>query len=292
MVSGDFSDKQVNRLKFIEFKLYFAGEISRSDLTRRFGLKDAAASRDLAAYTKAFPSNITFDSSAKVHRIGDGFAVEMLKSESTSSLLRALVHGMGDDFGGEGSSMVPCEFPQRLHLPDVSVLSVLSRAICSESVVEIEYTSKSGLSTRQIVPFSFVGNGLRWHVRAYDRRRGRFRDFVVNRISRARMLREDRVEIGERRENDDQWNWMLTLELVPHPDRPFGEMVQKEFQMEEGVRKVRTRAAFAGYLLRLWNVDCSPDHRLEGWENQLWLRNHQILFDVESAKIAPGIAGV
>jgi hypothetical protein len=58
--------------------------------------------------------------------------------------------------------------------------------------------------------------------------------------------------------------------------------------MADGVLRVRARAALAGYVMRRWNVDCSPDHRLRGPEHALWLRDPLSLYGVESAAIAPG----
>lgn len=58
--------------------------------------------------------------------------------------------------------------------------------------------------------------------------------------------------------------------------------------MVGGVLRVRARAALAGYIMRGWNVNCSPDHRLRGPEHSLWLRDSLALYGVESAAIAPG----
>ncbi len=52
--------------------------------------------------------------------------------------------------------------------------------------------------------------------------------------------------------------------------------------------KIQVRAAVAGYVLRLWNVDCSQNHVLDGPEVHLRLRNRQTLYGVENLSIAPG----
>jgi hypothetical protein len=52
--------------------------------------------------------------------------------------------------------------------------------------------------------------------------------------------------------------------------------------------RLRARAALAGYALRRWSVDCSPDHRLDAACHHLWLRNPATLYGVESAVLAPG----
>ncbi len=42
------SHAQRERLAYIDFRLYFMGEIGRPDLTSRFGVAPAGATRDLA----------------------------------------------------------------------------------------------------------------------------------------------------------------------------------------------------------------------------------------------------
>ena len=56
----------------------------------------------------------------------------------------------------------------------------------------------------------------------------------------------------------------------------------------EGVLRVRVRAANAGYMLRRWTVDCSPDHNLKGLEYALWLRDPLALYGASNAQLAPG----
>jgi len=51
---------------------------------------------------------------------------------------------------------------------------------------------------------------------------------------------------------------------------------------------MKLRAAIAGYMLRRWSVDCSPDHSLRGHEYRLWLKDHLALYGVKNAVLAPG----
>ncbi|HEB58635.1 MAG TPA: WYL domain-containing protein, partial [Gammaproteobacteria bacterium] len=163
------------------------------------------------------------------------------------------------------------------------------RAIHQKKVVEMDYRSlSSGLTTRQIVPFVLVDNGLRWHVRGFDRMRSRFGDFVINRISNPRIVEESPIEEHELKDNDIQWNRIVGLEIVPHPNVDYPETIEQEYDMVDGRLRVNVRAAVAGYVLRHWNVDCTEDHSLEGPEYHLWLKNRQALYDVENLVIAPG----
>ncbi len=133
-----------------------------------------------------------------------------------------------------------------------------------------------------------VDNGLRWHVRAFDRKRARFTDFVINRISNPNILEDNYVEELEGKDNDIQWNRVVELEIVPHPRLKFPETIEHEYDMIDNTLHLNVRAAVAGYVLRRWNVDCSEEHKLVGPEYHLWLKNRQALYGVENLVIAPG----
>src|SRR5690606_23447923 len=89
-------------------------------------------------------------------------------------------------------------------------------------------------------------------------------------------------------EADIQWNRIVELEIVPHPNLEHPESIAIDYAMKEGVLHLNVRAAMAGYLLRLWRIDCSKEHNLMGKEFQLWLQNWQALYGVTSADLAPG----
>lgn len=46
-----------------------------------------------------------------------------------------------------------------------------------------------------------------------------------------------------------------------------------DYGMQDGSLRMKLRAATAGYILRKWSVDCSPDHSLRGHEFRLWLKD-------------------
>lgn len=283
------SQNQRERLNYLEFRIYFTGRVSRADLIQRFGISEAAATRDLSIYREEAADNIEFDTVTKTYRIGDKFRLHFLKNVVPTQLLRAMVHGIGNDFGTEPEAIVPCELPSRQQAPSADILATVSRAICQRNVLRIEYVSDSGNhGPREIVPFSFAGTGLKWMVRAYCRRKGLFCDFVLNRIKAAEVIAGSVPLEKELREQDDEWNRMLKLELVPHPAaKPESRaMIEQEFQMVNGVHVLRVRAALAGYVLRLWSVDCSSDQRLD--KLPLCLRNKLALYDVDNAILAPG----
>jgi predicted DNA-binding transcriptional regulator YafY len=284
---SDVSQAQQERLSHIDFRLRFLGTIGRQDLVSRFGIKEAAATRDLTLYKELVAGNLEYDTKAKLYIRGESF--RPLFEYSSHQALTALAHGFGDDFVASHKPHIACETPAELNTPQLDTLSALTRAIHQRMVVEITYSSlSSGETTREVVPFMLVDNGLRWHVRAYDRRRSRFTDFVINRISDPRILGGSRIGDQERKDADIQWNRIVELEIVPHPSIRYPETIEREYDMVNGVLHLNVRAAVAGYVLRRWNVDCSEEHSLKGAEYHLWLKNRQALYGVENLVIAPG----
>ena len=280
------SHAQRERLAYIDFRLYFFGEIGRPDLTDRFGVAPAGATRDLALYREVAPQNITFDGSNKIYRIGQAFSP--LFDHASQRVLSALALGFGDGVNGSTQPLLPCESPTALSNPRMGVLAPICRAIHAKRPVAIRYHSmSSGESERVIVPFALVDTGLRWHARAFDRKRGEFRDFVITRIEAPTLLDEE-PQANERPDNDIQWTRIVELDFVPHPRLERPEIIKMDYGMTDGSIRMRVRAAVAGYMLLRWSVDCSPDHRLNDEQYRLWLSDPLALYGVENAKLAPG----
>jgi hypothetical protein len=284
---ADLTQPQRDRLAFVELRVRFIGEIRRQDLVSRFGIQAAAATRDLALYKELAPGNIDYDSKGKAYVLGANF--RPVFDFPPERVMSWLTQGFGDGEPMRLKTWVTSEIPSRLTHPDLDVLSSVTRAIHQECPLRIEYHSISnGKSERQIVPFALIDNGLRWHVRAFDRKTQEFRDFVITRIKRPRVLKGEKLEPHEFSDQDIQWTRIVELELVPHPDQPRPEITEMDYGMRDGVLRMKLRAATAGYILRKWSVDCSPDHSLRAHEYRLWLRNPLALYGVTNAVLAPG----
>lgn len=213
--SDDLSQNQKERLAFLELKLYFSGELRRSDIEGRFGVKPAAASRDLALYREWAAQNIEYDQLARCYRPTRDFVP--LFPFQPDRVLSWLSQGFGDGLELKLKTLVPYEGPGQLFRPDLTILSALTRALCAQQALTIDYLSlSSGFKTRDIVPVALADNGLRWHLRAYDREHQRFGDFVITRITRVESLPDAPAE-HEGLLADEQWLRMVDMELVPHP---------------------------------------------------------------------------
>lgn len=286
MILAEISQSQQERLSHIDFRIWYFGQISRADLVDRFGVSEAAASRDLALYKELAPDNLSYDTKAKTYTLAPGF--KPLYQHGAPQVLAALSQGFGEEFIGTSRPMLACETPAQLNQPELPTLAVITRAIHQNKLLRIDYISpETGPSRRDIAPFVLVDNGLRWHVRGFDRKRQAFIDFVINRISKPKLLNES-PQPHETRESDIQWNRIVEMELVPHPNIKYPQAIEKDYAMQNGVCKQNVRAAVAGYVLRRWNVDCSVDHSLTGAEYQLWLRNRAALYGVDNLVLAPG----
>lgn len=284
---AELTQPQRDRLAFIELRLRFIGEIRRQELVARFGIQAAAATRDIGLYKELAARNLDYDTKGKVYVRSEWF--RPVFDFTADRVLTWLAQGFGDGEPLRFRQVVPCEGATIGVRLDLETLSVLTRAIHRKSAVEISYRAlSSGLTTREIVPFALADNGQRWHVRAFDRRSGEFRDFVLGRVADARLIAR---QVGEHEspDQDIQWNRIAELELVPHPANvQHPDTIEAEYGMENGILNVRVRAAMAGYLLRRWNVDCTEDHSLKGGEHHLWLRNRQALYGVTNLVLAPG----
>lgn len=276
-----------DRIAHIDFTLLFKGEAVRADLVDRFSIAAAQATKDFTMYRELAPGNIEYDQKLKLHKRGEAF--EPLFDYDVVRTLATISQGYGDGFTGKVKPPLACEAPYHLNKPSLSIVAKVTEAIHKGKVLRITYVSlSSGETTREIVPHTLVDNGLRWHVRGFDRKHGEFRDFVLTRIKAAAVLEDSTLSETELESQDRQWNRFVELELVPHPRIEHSEAIELDYGMTGGVMKVEIRAATAGYLLRLWNVDCSSKPKKMGQGEHLFLKNKAALYGVENLVIAPG----
>lgn len=282
-----------DRIAHIDFTLLFKGEAVRADLVDRFSIAAAQATKDFTLYRELAPGNIEYDQKLKLHKRGEAF--EPLFDYDVVRTLATISQGYGDGFTGKVKPPLACEAPYHLNKPSLSIVAKVTEAIHKGKALSITYVSlSSGETTREIVPHTLVDNGLRWHVRGFDHKHGPsgapngFRDFVLTRIKAAVVLEDSTLSEAELETQDRQWNRFVELELVPHPRIEHSEAIELDYGMTGGMMKVEIRAATAGYLLRLWNVDCSETACLSTSQCQLALNNRAALYGVQNLAIAPG----
>jgi len=281
----NYSQKQ--RLAYIDFKLLFVGRVTRNEVVTKFEKGMSGATADLNMYKELCPNNMFYDNKQRMYIQSDTF--KPLFTHDPRKTLIKLANQITDGYDAIGEVAFPVEAPSQLNIPDIFIVARLVQSIINQKPVSIIYTSlSSGSAARELVPHSIVDNGLRWHVRAYDRKSNSFRDFVLTRISKV-TIKQQHIEQYEDKLEDNQWMRMMPLQLIAHPKNvQHPTAIAMDYGMNNGVLELNVRAALAGYLLRRWNVDCTEDADLSGGEYQLWLRNRQTLYGAENLTIAPG----
>ncbi|BDX07391.1 WYL domain-containing protein [Planctobacterium marinum] len=274
------------RLAFIDFSLQYFGHISRAELTERFKTGLAASTRDFATYKDLAPGNLTLNHTDKrYYRCADFVPVFQQDPEA---ILHQLCQGFGNGISTLVESSEVCLDAVRLIHPNPDIIAGLMRAITNQQAIKCGYVSvSSGETERELVPHAMVNNGHRWHVRAFDRHHQEFRDFVCTRFTTITELEEVSAPY-EQSSEDKQWNTMVDLHLIPHPEIGQTQAVEMDYNMVNGELNLKVRAALASYVLRQWQVDCSADHRIKGQGCQLALANPETLIDVENMRLAPG----
>ena len=281
------SQAQRERLFYIEVKAFFCGDLTRTDIERRFGVRPAASARDLASYKRLAPYNLVYNAALRNYTPTERF--DPLFEHSAERVLAWFRDGFGDSLDLKIHRTVPCEAASDLVKPDLETLAVLTRAIAGRKQVKVNYLSlTSGASNKTLSPLALADTGQRWHLRAYDCERERFADFSITRIVKAKPVDID-IPLNQRIEADVQWARVVHLELVPHPGVEHPEAIEADYQMTDGVLALDMRAPLVGYALRRWAVDCTPKHELDPHTHHLYLKNPQTLYGVESAVLAPGI---
>ena len=280
------SAAQRQRLAFIEFRVWFFGEVARKQVLERFEVATAAGTRDMALYKELAPKNVQYEQ--KMYRYLPSF--KPLFHHDVSRTLAALTSGFGAGEPVATGELISHAMPERLNQPSLDTIATITRAIHNQQALSLVYHSmKKGPGERVIVPHSLVDSGLRWHVRAFDRVKGQFRDLVLTRMERLKSSADIAPpQPDELIEADEQWQRSLSLTLVPHPAHPHPKVIAKDFGMKRGQLVVELRAAVAGYVLRQWLVDCSSDAALRGPEFRLRLADPAQLAGVSSAPLAPG----
>lgn len=273
-----------DRLWYIEWLLMMRGWLSRTDLMDKFGIKQAAASRDIKRYKEQCDKNLFLNHSVK------RYEVDADRFEPAYSTSGELIFSKLSDL--DESVFLGADYPLIETIPSLAAINPsditrVTRAILNKKVLKISYCSMtSGSSIKRVAPHSMFNNDLKTYVRCYDFGRAKFLDLVVGRI--LEIHGEDGIAPAEfLKECDVDWNTYLSLELVVHPRVEHKKAIENDMQMIDGVKFVKVRKSLAQYWLRRWCVDCSEKAKMTDKAFQLHLRNHNVINGVSGA--FPGV---
>lgn len=283
---NELSGYQKELLAHIEFMGRFYGVVSRADLTKRFKISDASATRTFQLYNSLAKDNLIYRPNIRRYEWQEN--AKPIIEVSTAKCVSTLTDGFGDSYAHIDGESVAVK--NSLFNVDLSILSAVTRAIKRKQVISISYLSKSSPSgsIREIVPHSIADSGLRWHVRAFDRKRQKFIDLVINRIQSVNKVSKQIILEHEKIDHDRDWMEFVELEIQPHPRLvKVADVVAYEYRMKNHVLTKRIRRALAGYLLDSWNIDVSKGAVLTGDHILLHLKNTSEV-DFSNKHLAPG----
>lgn len=240
------------RLEFIEFRLFWEGQINRSDIVEQFGVSVPQASGDLKRYQEWAPGFIRYDSHLKTYCPTEQFTPQHLQPSADAYLWQLLQNKSG--FTEEGETWAE-------RMPDFSVVPILRRSVEPEILramigaardslaLKVKYQSASSNATtwRWIAPHAFGYDGFGWHARSWCLRNHAFRDFVLTRVLEIDGSRPEQID----RTTDVEWNQSVTLILEPNPLLEPGHRraVELDYRMENGKCRIETRVSLLYYMM-------------------------------------------
>ena len=245
------------RLAFIDRRLYWDGQINRSDLVDRFGVSVPQASADLSRYEKASKGNMAYDLHAKSYLVTDEFTPRV---DPNAREYLAQLHLIADDVLKPEESWIG-KLPEFATVPRVrrrlgaEVLRRLVQAMRANLGVEISYQSlqASKPTKRWITPHAMSFDGQRWHARSWCHQRGRFLDFVLARIFEVHQEVRSSIDASK----DLAWHTQATVRLGPNPALPPSQRhaVALDYGMRDNVVEIPVRLCLVYYLNRQLLLD-------------------------------------
>ena len=250
------------RLEFIEFRLYWEGQMNRKDLMNTFGVSVNQASTDLNRYLRLAPENMTYDKSARTYVRSPHFSPLFVRVDADQYLSQLrLVHSGVMDHEDAWIRTYP-EFDNVLSPArnvSAETLQMVLEALRAAESIEVQYQSLSRPEPRWrwIAPTAIGFDGHRWHVRAFCEEDRTFKDFLLTRIIDSRDGRPRECDPLD----DEDWHEYVDLEIGPHPGLSDSQklVVSLDYGMEDGRAILRVRRALLFYTLKRLGLDTDAE---------------------------------
>jgi len=246
------------RFEFIEFQLMWEGAVGRKILQDKFEISPQQATLDLTSYLDLAPKNMVYDPRLRTYVAAPGMRPKFLKGEASEYLMHLETLHYGYHLPEE---IWPASIPSFDAVTAVSrkvdpnTLKEVLHAIREHQCVEVMYVSfsSSSDSPRRLFPHAIASDGHRWHMRAFDRDKERYSDFVLSRIEKITAKECDASDLPE----DTAWSTFTKIRLQPDPDlsQRQKDRLQIEYDMEDSELTIRVRQAMLYYYLRFYGFN-------------------------------------
>lgn len=241
----------VERLRFIDARLFWEARINRADLIEVFAISPAQAALDFREYLATAGRGVVYDTSARSYVTTARFKPQFALDEAPSVL--STLHADGDP--------LTAALPQLQRPLDAGIAARVRRAARDGERLLVDYQSftRAEPAERWIAPSRLVSDGERWHARAWCYGRQAWRDFVL-----ARVLAIRESEPAGALPDDTEWCESVDLVLRParHLSRSQQASVAREMAMRDGRLVVRLPRAMLIYATERWGLG-RPGARVE-----------------------------
>lgn len=238
---------QHQRLRFLEARLLWEGEVNRRDVCSAFGITPNHFTREMRAYKEHFPENIWYDETSRSYRPTENFQPGLTSDSPREylALLRAHAQHPADALRLELGGDVRCD---GLRPPEASIHKNILRgilgAIHRDNGCAVKYQSffQDKAEHRIIWPHALVWTGEHWHVRVFDMNRGMHMNLALTQIH---SLEVTNVPPPPEAAIDSDWEEIETVEIIPNPRLSKGQqsVIAKEYGM------TRCKAGWASQIL-------------------------------------------
>jgi predicted DNA-binding transcriptional regulator YafY len=237
------STVKATHISDLETILIWEGEIDNPRIRELLGVRPVWASRLLAELQLKMGDRAvraTSHSPLKMRSEAMGQFTESAPDEYLRVLSRSSDPQTTVEDGRQDQSVVS---PQ--------IFSVVNRAIRNQVGVSIAYRSMANPQgkVRTIFPHSFVKVARRWHVRAWCTENREFRDFTLGRMRNVSIV----DEVSENgRQDDADWNSIMTVEISAHPDLNLlqQKMIEDEYFLGAKTKALTMRRCLVGYTIQ------------------------------------------
>ena len=268
------------RLEFIEFRLFWEGNVNRIDVMQQFGVSVNQASSDLNRYIALAPDNMVYDKSARTYVRDNNFACHFREPDAAHYLTQLRL--VSDNVMYKDDCWIP-DLPPYDSAPtpvrgvDPVTLRSVVGAIRRSEAIEVKYQSLSNPepSWRWIAPHAIGFDGFRWHTRAFCGTDQIFKDFLLSRILQTRGVEASAITDAA----DADWQEHVTLEIGPHPELSENQkkVIALDYGMRSGKAQIKVRRALLYYALKRLGLDTDPGARKPQDQQIVLLETREVL---------------